>query len=90
MEQVDRRVLELLANALVRLDLSQQLNLGIRLFSQGRYALAKRRFEGVIRVYGNDEVASEYLKKIEEALAAPSSLEELQQNRTIWEIQIIR
>ncbi len=74
--------------AVAGLDLSQQLNLGIRSFSQGHYALAKRRFEGVIRVYGNDEVASEYLTKIAEVMAAPSSLEELQQNRRIWELYL--
>lgn len=70
------------------LDQTQQLNLGIRLFQQGRYTSARKRFQTVLQTNPGDEVALEYLDKIKSALAGPSSLDELQQNKEIWALYL--
>jgi tetratricopeptide (TPR) repeat protein len=74
--------------ALASLDLSQQLSLGINLFTQGRYEEARLRFNSVLRVNGEDPVALEYLGKIESAQAEASTLEALQRDRHFWNLYL--
>lgn len=81
-------VIDAKAKAQAGLDMTQQLNLGIRLYTQGRYHIARRHFEAVLRANSSDEVALDYIEKIKGALAGPSSLEELQQNKEIWELYL--
>ena len=74
--------------ALASLDLTQQLSLGISLFTQGRYEAARRRFNSVLRVDGTNAVAQEYLSRIESAQAEASTLEDLQRDRRIWNLYL--
>jgi tetratricopeptide (TPR) repeat protein len=74
--------------ALASLDLSQQLSLGINLFTQGRYEEARLRFNSVLRVNGDDPVALEYLGRIESAQAEASTLEALQRDRHFWNLYL--
>ena len=83
-----QNIIDARARAIAGLDLTQQLNLGVRLFTQGRYEVASRHFESVLNVNPKDEVALDYIEKIKAALAGPSSLEELQQNREIWALYL--
>ena len=81
-------VIQAKQQALANLDVPQQLNLGIKLYTQGRYAEAKRRFESVLRTKSDEPVALEYMKKIEEAQSQVSSLEDLQRDRAIWNLYL--
>lgn len=81
-------VIDAKAKALAGLNMTQQLNLGIRLYAQGRYHISRQNFEAVLRANPSDEVALDYLDKIKGALAGPSSLEELQQNQEIWALYL--
>ena len=74
--------------ALASLDLTQQLSLGINLFTQGRYDAARRRFNQVLRVDATNAVAQEYLGRIESAQAEASTLEDLQRDRRIWNLYL--
>jgi tetratricopeptide (TPR) repeat protein len=74
--------------ALASLDVPQQLNLGIRLFEQGRLNQARRRFEAVLNVKPDEPVAIEYLGRIDEMSrgdAEPVSLDDLQRDQETWQ-----
>ena len=74
--------------ALATLDVPQKINLGIKLFTEGKYSESKQRFESVLQVNPKEQVATEYLKKIEAAQEQASSLEDLQRDRQIWDLYL--
>ena len=74
--------------ALTSLDLSQQLNLGISLFKQGKYDEAQSRFQTVLKIDSREPVALEYMVKIKEAHTKPSTLEDLQKDKNIWNLYL--
>ncbi|MFZ5981858.1 MAG: PorV/PorQ family protein [Candidatus Zixiibacteriota bacterium] len=74
--------------ALNTLDLSQQLNLGISLFKKGQYDDARKRFEQVLEIDSLEPVALDYIDKIEKAQTQASTLEELQQDKEIWNLYL--
>lgn len=81
-------IIEARRQAIASLDLSQQRQLGIDLFTQGRLDEARRRFNSVLRVNPGDPVAKEYLEKLESAQAEASTLEDLQRDRRIWNLYL--
>lgn len=70
------------------LDVAQQLNLGIEHFNQQRYQQARQRLEAVLRLDPGNTVAKEYLQRIDNAEKQPSTLEDLQKNREIWNLYL--
>ncbi|MBN1213256.1 MAG: PorV/PorQ family protein [candidate division Zixibacteria bacterium] len=74
--------------ALTSLNLSEQLNLGISLFKQGKYDAARSRFETVLKIDSHEPVALEYMEKIKEAHTKPSTLEDLQKDKNIWNLYL--
>jgi tetratricopeptide (TPR) repeat protein len=70
------------------LDVAQQLNLGIEHFKQQRYQQARQRLEAVLRLDPGNAVAQEYLQRIDSAEKQPSTLEDLQKNREIWNLYL--
>jgi tetratricopeptide (TPR) repeat protein len=70
------------------LDLTQQLNLAIDLFKAGKYELARQRFSAVLTIDPVQPVALEYLKRIEQALAKPPTLEDIQKDKAIWQLYL--
>jgi tetratricopeptide (TPR) repeat protein len=88
LEPDNQPALQAKAEALAGLDLPQQLNLGIRLYTMGRYEASKGRFRSVLASNPYEPVALEYLKKIETAQAEVSTLEDLQRDRVIWNLYL--
>lgn len=70
------------------LDLAQQLNLGLELFKTGKYAEARQRFGAVLAIDPAEPVASEYVKRIDQALAKPPTLEDIQKDKVIWQLYL--
>ncbi|MDD3731809.1 MAG: PorV/PorQ family protein [candidate division Zixibacteria bacterium] len=73
---------------LTSLDLSQQLNLGITFFEQTQYEEARQRLESVLKIDSRNPVAIEYLEKIKEVHTKPSTLEDLQKDKNIWNLYL--
>ncbi len=76
------------ANLGKTLDIARHLNTGIDLFKAGRYLEARKQFELVVSVNPDEPVAQEYLQRIEDALAHPPTLEEIQQDPPIWQLYL--
>ena len=74
--------------ALSGMDIAKHLNIGIDLFNKGQIAEAAKRFRSVLEARPNDVVAREYLAKIDTVAAHTATLEDLQQDRTIWQSYI--
>jgi tetratricopeptide (TPR) repeat protein len=84
----NQAVIEARREALASLDVPQQLNLGIRLFEQGRLNSARRRFKEVLKVKPDEPVALEYLGKIDRLLETEpqsASLDDLQRDTEMWQ-----
>ncbi len=71
-----------------KLDLAHQLNLGIEMYKVGRYDEAMKRFKAVLDVDPDDPVALEYMEKLTPAADEVSTLEDLQKNRTVWQLYL--
>ncbi len=71
-----------------RLDVTQQLKLGIDLFNNGRLSEAKRQFEAVLRVNPQDPVALDYMSKLGAVTPLPATLEDLQKDKEIWPLYL--
>lgn len=71
-----------------RLDVTQQLKLGIDLFNSGRLSEAKRQFEAVLRVNPQDPVALDYMSKLGAVAPLPATLEDLQKDKEIWPLYL--
>lgn len=74
--------------ALSGMDIAKHLNIGIDLFNKGQVAEAAKRFRSVLEARPNDVVAREYLAKIDTAASHTATLEDLQQDRAIWQSYI--
>jgi tetratricopeptide (TPR) repeat protein len=70
------------------LDVIQQLNAGIELFKAGRYSESRQRFGAVLAIDPSQPVAIEYVKRIAEALAKPPTLEDIQEDKVIWQLYL--
>jgi hypothetical protein len=70
------------------LDVTQQLNASILLFKAGRYVEARQRFSAVLAIDPSQPVALEYVKRIDQALAKPPTLEDLQKDKVIWQLYL--
>ncbi|MBK7141083.1 MAG: PorV/PorQ family protein [bacterium] len=71
-----------------RLDVTQQLKLGIDLFNGGKLSEARRQFEAVLRVNPQDPVALEYMGKLGAVAPMPPTLEDLQKDKEIWPLYL--
>ncbi len=67
------------------LDIARHLNLGIDLFKAGHYEEARKHFQAVLSANRNEPVAQEYIDRIENALAHPPTLEQIQEDGPIWQ-----
>lgn len=67
------------------LDVAQQLNKGIELFNNGEYNKAKISFNAVLSIEKANKVALEYLKKINRVESKPMTLDELQNDKVVWQ-----
>jgi tetratricopeptide (TPR) repeat protein len=88
LEPDNAEALQARESTLTSLDLSQQLNLGISLFQQGQYDEALSRFQAVLNIDAKNSVALEYMDKIKEAHTKPSTLEDLQKDKNIWNLYL--
>ncbi len=70
------------------LDLTQQLNQGIRLFKAGEYTQSRHLFRAVLAIDPSEPVALEYLKRIDQSLAQPPTLEDIQKDKVIWQLYL--
>ncbi|MEW5994171.1 MAG: tetratricopeptide repeat protein, partial [Candidatus Zixiibacteriota bacterium] len=71
-----------------RLGLIQQLQQGIELFRRGKYQAARQNFAAILAVDESDPVSRDYIRRIDEALAKPPTLEEIQQDEPIWQLYL--
>lgn len=74
--------------AIANLDKAQMLSLAVELFGREQYQQARKLFEAVIDRDPDNPVALEYLRKIDQAIGLTPSLEELQQNKAIWQLYL--
>lgn len=68
-----------------KIDLARQLNNGIKLYDEHKYLEADRLFRQILSFDPENPVAREYLKKIDLTKDKPSTLEDLQKNKAIWQ-----
>jgi tetratricopeptide (TPR) repeat protein len=71
-----------------RLDQTQQLNSAISLFKAGNYTQARQRFRAVLAIEPGQPVAVEYIRRIDQALAKPPTLEDIQKDKEIWQLYL--
>ncbi len=67
------------------LDIAQQLNKGIDHYNAGEYEEAEEAFSTVILSDRENPVAIEYLKRIDSMEERPTTLEDLQRNKVVWQ-----
>lgn len=70
------------------LDLTQQLNQGILLFKAGKYTQSRHLFRAVLAIDPSEPVALEYLKRIDQSLAQPPTLEDIQKDKVTWQLYL--
>lgn len=71
-----------------RLDVTQQIKLGIDLYSAGKLQEARRQFESILKLNPKEPVALDYMARLGAAPPAPSTLEEIQKDRNIWPLYL--
>ncbi len=71
-----------------RLTMLQELNLGIELFGQGNYVDSRRHLSAVLAIDDSDPVALEYIRRLDQALAQPPTLEQIQQDEPVWQLYL--
>jgi tetratricopeptide (TPR) repeat protein len=71
-----------------RLDITQQLKLGVDLYNAGKLTEARRQFEAVSKLNPGDPVALDYLNKLGAVAPLPSTLEEMQKDKEIWPLYL--
>jgi len=71
-----------------RMDLTQQLKVGIDLYNQNRLSEARRQFEGVLKINPQEPVARDYLAKIDVPQPQETTLEDIQNDRDIWPLYL--
>ncbi len=70
------------------LDLAQQLNRAMELYREGEYVRSRRYFQAVLTTDPSEPIATEYLRKIDQALAQSPVLEEIQKDKTVWPLYL--
>ena len=71
-----------------RMDITQQLKLGIDLYNQNRLSEARRQFEGVLKINPQEPVAREYLAKMNVPQPQETTLEDIHNDRDIWPLYL--
>ena len=71
-----------------RMDLTEQLKLGIDLYNQNRLSEARRQFEAVLRINPQEQVARDYLAKMNVPQPQETTLEDLQNDKEIWPLYL--
>ena len=71
-----------------RMDLTEQLKLGIDLYNQNRLSEARRQFEAVLRINPQEQVARDYLARMNVPRPQETTLEDLQNDREIWPLYL--
>ncbi len=71
-----------------RLDVTQQIKLGIDLYNAGKLQDARRQFESVLKLNPKEPVALDYMARLGAAPPTPSTLEEIQKDRNIWPLYL--
>jgi tetratricopeptide (TPR) repeat protein len=67
-----------------RLELSQKVNTGIDLYKLGQYAESRRIFLDVLEIDRGHALATEYVRRIDRALAAPPALKAIEDDKDVW------
>ncbi len=75
-------------NVAASMDIAQQLNRGIELYSTGSYKRAAATFSAVLISDPQNPVAVEYLKKIDSMEKESAILEELHKDKVAWELYL--
>lgn len=88
MDPSNRKVEKAKQRAVRQLDLTQQLDHGIQMFKAGRYRESRRQFSAVLAIDPAEPIAMEYLKRIDQALARPSTLEDIQKDEAVWQLYL--
>ncbi|MDF1546009.1 MAG: PorV/PorQ family protein [bacterium] len=68
-----------------KMDLVQQLNLGIELYNGGKISEATKRFRAVLAIDPDNAIGLEYMKKIASQSKQALTLEDLQKDKAIWQ-----
>ena len=76
------------AQAVARLDIAKQLNLGIDLYQKGRLDEARDQFDAVLRVNPKEPVALEYLQKLGTKEVTAATLDDLQKDKDVWPLYL--
>ena len=71
-----------------RLDVTQQLKLGIDLYNARKLDEARRQFEAVLKLNPREPVALDYMNKLGVVAPVPSTLEEMQKDKEIWPLYL--
>jgi tetratricopeptide (TPR) repeat protein len=71
-----------------RMDLTEQMKLGIDLYNQNRLSEARRQFEAVLRINPQEQVARDYLAKMNVPQPQETTLEDLQNDKEIWPLYL--
>ncbi len=71
-----------------KLNLSQQLNKGIDQYNRGKHKDASRTFRAVLSVYPSEPIALEYLRKMQSSNKKPITLQDIQNDKDIWNLYL--
>jgi len=71
-----------------RLSISEKLYLGIKQFEENKLAPAKGQFEAVLAIEPDNEIALNYMEKINKTIALPTTLDVLQADPVIWPLYL--
>ena len=84
----DKAVLEARHRVAAQLDLVQQREAAVKLFQEGKLEESRRRFESVLSIDPNNAMATDYIHKIDSALAKPPTLEDIQKDKETWQLYL--
>ena len=79
---------EALSRIASEMNIAQQLNAGIKLYNSNKKLNAKKTFEAVLTIDRKNPIAIEYLKKLNLTEVKPTTLEDLQHNKEVWQLYL--
>jgi tetratricopeptide (TPR) repeat protein len=71
-----------------RLEISQKVNTAIDLYKLGQYSDSRRIFLEVLQIDNAHALASEYVRRIDRAIAAPPVLQAIENDKEIWPLYL--
>lgn len=74
--------------ALAHLNLAQQISIAIELFDKGQLQEADIQFRAILKFNPNDSTVRDYLRRIRQAKVSITTLEELQKDKTAWQLYL--